>query len=181
MEVLGLYFPYVKRNFQEHQWIIFFLYGTNELGLCCFRECRFWRDQRSQFKNDTFSKKTLLWKFRYVSNLCKKLFWGAPVKCFSLHGSNNSDSVVFGYADIVEIKDHSFRMKPFQKKLCYRSFRYVSTLRKKVCSGAPVKWFSLYGSNNLDFVVFGNAAFGEIKDHSLRTSPFQKTTLLSKF
>ena len=38
------------------------------------------------------------------------------MKSFSLRGSNNSDSVVFGYADIAEIKDHSFRMTPFQKK-----------------------------------------------------------------
>ena len=54
----------------------------------------------------------------------------------------------------------------------------MSTLRKKVFSGAPVKCFCLYGSNNLDSVVFGNVAFGEIKDHSLRTTPFQKKTLL---
>ena len=34
--------------------------------------------------------------------------------------------------------------------------------------------FSLYGSNNSDIVVFKNAGFAEIKDHSLRTKSFQK-------
>ena len=34
--------------------------------------------------------------------------------------------------------------------------------------------FSLYGSNNTDSAVFRNAAFGEIKDHSLRKKPIQK-------
>ena len=40
--------------------------------------------------------------------------------------------------------------------------------------GASVKWFFLNGSNNWDSIIFGNAAFREIKDHSLRTTPFQK-------
>ena len=31
-----------------------------------------------------------------------------------------------------------------------------------------------YGSNNSDSVVSGNAAFREIKDHSLRMTPFPK-------
>ena len=50
----------------------------------------------------------------------------------------------------------------------------MSALRKKVFSGAPVKSVSLYGSNNSDSVIFGNDASGEIKDHSLRMTPFQK-------
>ena len=50
----------------------------------------------------------------------------------------------------------------------------MSTLRKKVFLGAPMKYFSLYGSNNSDFAVFVNAAFGEIKDHNLRITRFEK-------
>ena len=42
---------------------------------------------------------------------------------------------------------------------------------------APVKCFLIPGSNNSDSIVFGNATFGEIKDHSLRTTPFQKNLL----
>ena len=70
------------------------------------------------------------------------------------------------------IKDHSLRTTPFQKN-CYGSFGFVSTLRKKVFSGEPVKCFLLYGSNNTYSVAFGNATFGEIKDHSLKTTPIQ--------
>ena len=54
----------------------------------------------------------------------------------------------------------------------------MSTVRKKVFSGAPVKCFSLYGSNNSDCVVFENHAFGEIKDDSLKTTPFQKKIVM---
>ena len=89
-----------------------------------------------------------------------------------LYGSNNSDSVVFSNSDFKEIKDHSLRTTPFQKKCCYGSFGFVSTLRKKVFSGAPVKWLSLYGSNKSDSVLFGNADFAEIKDQSLSTMDF---------
>ena len=38
-----------------------------------------------------------------------------------------------------------------------------------------MKYFSLYGSNNSDFVVSMNSAFGEIKDHNLRMTGFEKT------
>ena len=51
---------------------------------------------------------------------------------------------------------------------------YVSNLCKKVFSGALVKFVFLYGSNNSDSFVFRNVGFGEIKDHSLRTTLFQK-------
>ena len=50
----------------------------------------------------------------------------------------------------------------------------LANLRRKLFSGAPVKCVFLYGSNNSDCVIFGNATFGEINDRSLRTTPFQK-------
>ena len=40
--------------------------------------------------------------------------------------------------------------------------------------GAPFMCVFVYGWNNWDFVIFSNAAFGEIKDHSLRPTPFKK-------
>ena len=108
-----------------------------------------------------------------MSTLRKKVFSESPVKCFSLYVSNNSDSVVFDNATFGEIKDHNWRTTPFQKrKICYEGFRHVSTLRRKVFSGAPVKCFSIYGSNNSDSVVFEYVAFGEIKYHSLSTIDF---------
>ena len=97
-------------------------------SVCCFPERNFWRDQISQFENDTFPKKIINGRFGFVSTLLKKVFSGAPVKCFSLYGSNNSDSAVFEYVAFGEIKYHNLRTTPFQKKNCYGSFRYVSTL-----------------------------------------------------
>ena len=60
----------------------------------------------------------------------------------------------------------------FKKLLCHGSFRHFSTLSKNVFSGAPIKCFFLYGSDNPDSVVSENAGFGKIKDHSLITTPF---------
>ena len=48
----------------------------------------------------------------------------------------------------------------------------MSNLREKVFSAAPVKGFSLQGSNYSDSFVFLNAGLGVIKDHSLRTIDF---------
>ena len=50
----------------------------------------------------------------------------------------------------------------------------MSTLCKKAFSAAPVKVVFPQSSNNSDFVVFGNVAFGEIKGHSLITIDFLK-------
>ena len=62
----------------------------------------------------------------------------------------------------------------FKKKICYKSFEFVSPLTQKVLSGEPVKCVFLCGSNNSDSVIVGNAAFWEIKDDSLRRKHFLK-------
>ena len=62
----------------------------------------------------------------------------------------------------------------FSKKNCSGSFEFVSTLREKVFSEAPVKCLFVYGLNKSDSVIFENAAFGEIKDHSLSRIDFVK-------
>ena len=69
----------------------------------------------------------------------------------------------------------------FKNKIINWSLGFVSTLCKKVFSGAPVKYFSLYDSNNSHSVVFGNVDFAEIKDHSLRMTLFQKKICQWKF
>ena len=73
-------------------------------------------------------------------------------------------------------------MIPFQKPFLLCKFRYVSTLRilKDIFSGTNEMFF-LYGSNNSDPVVFGNAGFGKIKDHKLIAKPLQKYFLLWNF
>ena len=59
-------------------------------------------------------------------------------------------------------------------KSCWWSFRYVSSLSKKIFFRAPVKCFSLYGSNYSDSGPFKNVAFGDIQDHSLKKAHFKK-------
>ena len=82
----------------------------------------------------------------YLPTLRQKVSLRAPVKRFSLYGSNYSDSLVIRNGRFAEIKNSSFRARSFQQKNnCYGSFRYVSFLRIKVFSGAPVRCFSLYG------------------------------------
>ena len=138
-----------------------------------FWECQFRRDQRSQFNKETFFKNIFCYGiFKYVSTLRKSIFLAAPWKFVIIYGSNNLDSVVFRNEGFEEIKDHSLT-----RTLVQKSFRYVSTLRKKVFSRALVKCFFLFGSNNSDSLVLGNAGFGEIKDHSLTTTDFFKVLL----
>ena len=43
-----------------------------------------------------------------------------------------------------------------------------------------MKYVFLYGSNNSESVVFRNASFEEIKDFSLRRTPFQKNFFAMK-
>ena len=62
----------------------------------------------------------------------------------------------------------------FKYIFCYEKFRYVFTLRKEVFSEAPLKFFFLYCSNNSDSVISVNSGIPELKDHSLRTTPFQE-------
>ena len=50
---------------------------------------------------------------KYVSTLRKKIFLRAPVKCFLLWGSKNSDSVVLENAGFGKIKDRTLRTTPF--------------------------------------------------------------------
>ena len=137
------------------------------LRFCCFQLSTFGEIKAHSLRTTPFQKKKKNWygSFRYVSILRKKVFSGARVQCFSHCGSNNLDSAVFGNADFGEIKYHSLRRTSFLKKIIYGSFRFVSNLRRKVFSGGPVNCIPLYGSSNSDSAIFGNAAFGEIKDH----------------
>ena len=52
---------------------------------------------------------------------------------------------------------------------------YVSIIRKKTILAAPVIFFFFMTQiSQPDSVVFGNPSFGEIKNNSLITTPFQK-------
>ena len=57
-------------------------------------------------------------------------------------------------------------MTPFQKKIYYGSLEFVFTLQERYFQGHQLSAF-FHASDNSDSVVFVNAAFGEIRDHSL--------------
>ena len=125
------------------------------------------------WKRHIFQKENCYWSFRYVSTICRKVVSEAPVKCSFVFSWNNPDSFVFRNTAFGEIKDHILKKTAFSNKL-YWSFRYMSVLHKKVFSRAPVKWFSLCGSYNSGSVFFRSPGFGEIKDHNLKKTHFQK-------
>ena len=153
-----------------------FLYGSNNSDSFVFRNVGFGEIKDHSLRTTLFQKKKNCYgSFVYVSTLRKKVFLGAPVKCVFLYGSKNSDSVVFKNVGFAEIKDHSLRRTPSQKTVCNRGFMYMPTLREKVFSGALVNCFFLYGSNNSDSVIFRNAGFGEMKDHTFSTIDFCKS------
>ena len=111
--------------------------------------------------------------FGFVSTLRKKVFLGAPVKCVFFM-AQITEILLFLWMQLLQRSKITIWEQHLFLEKVYGSFGFVFTLHKKVFSGAPVKYFSLYGPNNSDSVVFRNAPFGEIKDHSLRTTPFQK-------
>ena len=174
MKVLGLCISYVKMYFQEHLRSDFLFMAQITQILLFLRIQLLQRSKITVWERHLFKKKICYGSFRYMSTLHKRVFLGALVKYVFLYGSNNSDSVVAENDGFVDIKNHSLRETSFKKKIINESFGFVSTLRKKIFSGASVKCFSCYGSNNSDSVVFMNAAFGEIKDHRLSTIDFLK-------
>ena len=52
MEVLHMYLLYIKSIFSRNS--NFFSLVLKLVRFSCFQECRFWRDQRSQFETDRF-------------------------------------------------------------------------------------------------------------------------------
>ena len=116
----------------------------------------------------------MLWKFQVVSTLHKKLFSRAPVTCVFLGGSSNSDSVVFKNAGFGKIKDYSWKTTPLQKK------KKIAMKVLGMCVPFIRRYFQehqflvLLKHRNIDSVIFRNAGFEEINNHSLRTTPFQK-------
>ena len=121
-------------------------------------------------------KKICYGSFRYLSALRKKEH---HLSTFFFMGQI-TQILLFSGILLLERSKITVREQHFFKKNCYGSFGFASTLHKKVFSGAPVKCVLIYGSNNSDSVVFRNA-FREIKDHSLRMTPFQNKICYGSF
>ena len=107
------------------------------------------------WERDLFTQKKIAME---VLGMClcygKKYFQGHQWSTFLSIGQITEIFLVLGNAAFGEIKDHSLRTTCFQKKNVFNgSFRYVSTLRKKVFSRALVKYFSFYGSNYSELLV----------------------------
>ena len=148
------------------------------LRFSCFWESQFWRGQRSQFESNTFSKKMFAME---VLGIClpfvKRYFQEHQWSSF-FFGAQITHILLFSGMPVSERpKMKVWERHLFHNVFFYVSFYYVSTLCKKVFSAAPVKVVFPQGSNNSDFVVFGNVAFGEIKGHSLSTIDFLKVFL----
>ena len=137
MEVLGICLPYIKRCFQEHQWNAFSL-GLRYLRFCCFRECRFWRDQRSQFKSYTVSKTFGMEVLGICLPYIKRYFHQHKWSAFFVRAQISQillflKMVVLKWSKITIWERHMFHYF-----FSYESFRYVSTSRKKIFSVTPV-------------------------------------------
>ena len=139
------------------------------------------RSKIAIWKRHLFKKRICYGSFGFVSTLRKRYVQEHQLSDF-LFMAQITQILLFSWMPLSKrSKITVWERKLFKKKFIYGSFWFVSTLRKKVFSGVPMKSFSLRGSNNSDSVVFGYADIAEIKDHSFRMTPFQKKTLLSKF
>ena len=140
----------------------FFFFWMNQITqiLLFSRMTVLLRSKSTVWEGNLF-KKNWYGSFGFVSTLCKKLFPEALIKCFSLYGSNNSDFIVFRMLVLQRSKITVWEQKLFKNKFVYGSFWFLSTLRKKVFSRAPVKCFFSYSSNNSDSVVLENGSFGD--------------------
>ena len=158
----------------------FSLYASNNSDSAVFGSAAFGGIKDYSLRTTLFKKQMCYGRFSFASTLRKKVISWAPVKCVFLHGSNNSDSVFLVMSILQWSKITVWERPLFKKQIINGSFEFGSTLHEKVFSGAPVKCFTLYGSNNSDSVVFGDAAFRGIKKHSLRTTSFRHVSKLHK-
>ena len=107
----------------------------------------------------------------YYSGLkSKKIFSGVAVKCF--FRAQISYILLFSRIPVSErSKSTVWGRHLFQNFFRFGTFWYASTLRKKEFSATLVKHFFIFF---IFLVDFGDAGFGEIKDHRFRATPFQE-------
>ena len=175
MEVLSLCLPYVERYFQRQKLrVVFFMARiTQILSFLGMQLLERWKITVWEY---LFKKIICYESFEFVSPLTQKVLSGAPVKCVFLCGSNNSDSAIVGNAAFWEIKDDSLRRKHLFKKIAMELLSLCLPSVKIYFQEHQLSVFFM--AQITGFVIFGNAAFGKIKNYSWRTSPYQKKYLL---
>ena len=150
------------------------------LRFSSFWEWPFWRDQRSHFENDTFSKKKCYGRFRHVTTLRKKVFWRPPVKCFSLFGSNNSDSFPFENAAFGDTKDHTLRIALLQQRISMKVLRLYLPYVKGICTRTSKVLFS-FRLKLLRFSSFQECRFWRGDRSQFENDAFSEKNLRWKF
>ena len=101
------------------------------------------------------------------------MFSRAPVTCVFLGGSSNSDSVVLRMpvlerSKITVGKRHLYKKKKIAMKVLGMCVPFIRRYFQEH------QFLVLLKHRNIDSVIFRNAGFEEINNHSLRTTPFQK-------
>ena len=174
MKVLSFFLPYVKWHCQGHQWRDF-PFMAQMIQILLFLGVPFLERSKITVWEWHLLKKRIYYRsFEFLPALCKKVFLKAQVKCFSLYGSHNSDSAVFGNVAVGEIKDHSLGTTSLKNKFAMEVLSCVCLTYKGIFKRNSEALFSLW----LKWVIlcrFGNANLAEIKDHSLSTINFLKT------
>ena len=132
-------------------------------------------DQRSQFENNTFSKKNFYGSFGIVSTWCRNIFWRAALKPFSVYGSNFSDSLVFGNRPFGEMKYRSLRKRSFHtKKIAMEVLGMCLCYEKKYFQGHQWSTFVSIGQITEIFFSFGECGFWRDQRSQFENDIFSK-------
>ena len=95
----------------------------------------------------------------------KRYFQGHQLSVFFFL-AQKSQILLFSGMLLLERLKITVENDTFSKKICYGSLEFVFTLQERYFQGHQLSAF-FHASDNSDSVVFVNAAFGEIRDHSL--------------
>ena len=140
MKVSGICLSYVERYFQAEQWKSFFFRAQITLILLLLRMLVSQRSQRSEIFSRIFSAMEFLSMCVPLSNkVIPKHQWNA----FFFRAQISQILLFFRMLVLGWWKITVWERHLFHTFFCYGSFWHVSTLRKKLFSGAPVKNFFL--------------------------------------
>ena len=127
-----------------------------------------------------FQKKKCYGRFRHVATLRKKVFWRPPVKCFSLFGSNNSDSFPFENAAFGDTKDHTLRIALLQQRISMKVLRLYLPYVKGICTRTSKVLFS-FRLKLLRFSSFQECCFWRGDRSQFENDTFSEKNLRWKF
>ena len=144
MKILGMCLTYVKGIFSRNI-EMFFSLMIKLVRFSRFGECPFGRDLRSLLTTTSFQIFFCYESWKYMSTLRRKVFSGGTSEKFSSLGLkflrfSCFQECRFGRDQRSQLNSDRHL---FKKDFCCGSYKYVSTLRKKIFSVAEVKFFLL--------------------------------------